>query len=170
MRMPLAIIALLCSASPQAESLHSALKNRPQYYEDSAGYKLLSAVLENENKDSWRLKSLDISKQSMKPNGLSLCKQLPAEFRTAADDLSSKSPNVMQFRRRFSLKLPYSLTYGGGATDIVISVVGFDAAKDHAVVTVFKGCGSMCSSGSTYLFRKVEAEWQRVGIVCETMS
>jgi hypothetical protein len=140
------------------------------YYEDSEGYELLSAVLDKEAK-TLKLDRFEVYGRTVVASvRISLCRELPEEFRSAADDFVNKSKIELQFKREFSLGHPYKLTRAYGATDFGISAVGFDASRTHAVVTVVRGCGLNCSGGSTYLFRKTEKGWQEVGQICEVMS
>ncbi len=164
---------LLTGTLPLAEVHSQETAKKAQvshFYEDSEGYELLSAVLDNEAK-ALKLDRFEIYGRTVVASvRLSLCRELPEEFRSAADDFVNKSRIELQFRREFSLSHSYKLTRTYGATDFGISAVGFDASRTHAVVTVDRGCGLNCSGGSTYLFRKTEKGWQVVSQICEVMS
>jgi len=144
------------------------IRGSAKVYEDVEGYSLLSLVLDNEAKDQ-KVDRISISDRTNVVLELALCNQLPQEFRPAADDLRSKSKSHLRLKRKLKLNRPYSLT-SGGATDFSISSVGFDVARTHAIVAVFRGCGVMCSGGWTYLLRKTGNGWQIVSQICEVMS
>jgi len=61
--------------------------------------------------------------------------------------------------------------FPGAGGYIVLSAVGFDRDKTHAVVFSGASCGSLCGSWSFHLFKKVRGEWKQVpGITCHTES
>ena len=164
---------LLTGTLPLVDAHSKATANNAptsHYYEDSEGYQLLSVVLDNEAK-TLKLNRLEIYGRTVVTSvRLSLCRELPEEFRSAADDFARQSTTKSQFKREFSPSHPYKLTRTYGATDFGISAVGFDVSRTHAVVTVIRGCGLNCEGGSTYLFRKTEKGWQVVSQICEVMS
>jgi hypothetical protein len=152
---------------PQENAKKSVVSN---VYEDRDGYELLSLVLNKEAQKS-KQKELSIYSKTVEISvSLVLCNTIPDEFQSAADDLATKSNPKQRFKRLFSLSQPYQLTPLYGATDYGISAVGFDLPRTHAVASVVRGCGSMCSDGSTYLFRKTQKGWQVVGQVCGVQS
>jgi len=156
-------VVVLLFVSPFASG-----RQRPPLYQDPEGYLLLSTVLDNEAAVQ-HLKEVEINERSNVSLPLALCRQIPEEFRAAAEDLTTQSKTEVRFAKKFSLSPRWVLRrlLGEG---FQISVVGFDRSRTHAVLAVFKGCGSMCSGGLTYLFRKANGEWRKVGEVCETMS
>ena len=169
----LILFELLLTGTLPLTEVHSqkTAKKDPisHFYEDLEGYQLLSVVLDNEAK-VLKLNRFEIYGRAVASVRLSLCRELPEEFRSAADDFANKSTVELQFKREFSLSHAYKLTRTYSVTAFGISAVGFDASRTHAVVTVVRGCGLNCSGGSTYLFRKTEKGWQVVSQICEVMS
>jgi hypothetical protein len=139
-------------------------------YEDAEGYEILSLVLDGEAQH-WKLDKLEVYGKTRASNAtLSVCNQLPAEFRAAADDFGNRSKTELRFRRRFSTAHQYRLTPFAGVQYFEISAVGFDDGRVHAIASVTKGCGSMCIWGRTYLFRKNDKGWQKISEICEVTS
>ncbi len=163
-RWLLSCIAIFCLASAVASG-----RRLPPIYQDSEGYLLLSLVLNNEA-EVQGLREIEIYERSGNYLPLAGCRQIPEEFRAATEDLTAQSRTEFRFAKKFALTRPWILHRLNGATDFEISVVGFDHSRTRAVVAVFKGCGSMCSGGSTYLFRKSDGKWEKAGEVCEVMS
>jgi hypothetical protein len=133
-------------------------------YDDPEGYQLLSVVMENEARVQ-KLREVAIFRRSSER---AHCNEIPEEFQVAAHDPAPGSRAGLQFKRKFSLNRPYRLTWD--FTDFAISAVGFDSLRMLAVISVNYACGQMCSSGSTYLFRKTDQGWVQIGQVCRTLS
>jgi hypothetical protein len=47
-----------------------------------------------------------------------------------------------------------------GYSDFVFSAVGFDSAKEFALVYVDYGCGNMCAGSGLYLLQKIDGHWK----------
>jgi len=139
-----------------------------QTYRDPEGYQLLSMMLEREAKD-WEAHNLQVKNlQVYSRNSHAFpCRSIPEEFRAAADDLEKIPVGHFRFSRKFMLRYRYTLS---DAADIEITAVGFDSSRTHAVAYITRGCGSMCSGGFTYLFRKNNQSWEIASRLCETMS
>ncbi len=149
-------------AEPQQKKEKAPSSSRT--YDDPEGYQLLSLVMENEASDQ-KLREVAIFRHASER---ALCNEIPEEFRVAAHDPAPGSRAGLQFKRKFSLTHRYRLTWD--FTDFAISAVGFDPLRTHAVISVIYACGQMCSSGSTYLFRKTTHGWEQTGQVCHTLS
>jgi len=160
---PAAILLLLFTTSL---ALPDAGARKTAVYDDPEGYQILSLMLEDEAA-SWKLDRVGIYGYAVNSESMP-CRRIPQEFREAVEDLTRKPK--MRFRAKFALKHKYELHSIWGATDFGITAVSFNSSRTMAVAAVIRGCGAMCSSGSTYLFRKVEGIWQKVDQVCETLS
>ena len=164
-KLPALVLAL--TASVALAGVWPAVSAAPTYH-DPEGYKVLSLMLDKEA-ETWKEHNLDV--MNLRINNRSTvvfeCSSVPEEFRAAAEELAKIPDRHFRFARKFTLDYPYSLNEGA---EIMITAVGFDAARTHAVADISRGCGGMCSGGHTYLFRKSNQAWEIVDRVCETMS
>lgn len=141
-------------------------RERLPVYDDSDGYEVMSLVLMNEAGRLGAKQIVIYGRTVEQPD----CRNVPEEFQGAARDLDAKSKVVAKLRRKFSLRVTYHLSQDWGADAFSISPVGFDPSRTYAVVTVFRGCGALCGSGSTYMVRKIDGAWKKVGRACELVS
>jgi hypothetical protein len=52
--------------------------------------------------------------------------------------------------------------YPGSGGYVELSAVGFDAAKQRAMVYVAHYCGTLCGGGRSHLLEKVDGEWREI--------
>jgi hypothetical protein len=119
------------------------------------------------------------------------CKEIPEEFQPAARDFRDKNKQKWRLVKKFNLKFEYEfedqvkravppspvpgeqeMSPPNHSTVSVVSAVGFDPTKTHAIAYVAGFCGVECGGGGYYLLVKAKDGWKSVrnSPICEWMA
>jgi|SRR5664279_561195 len=184
---------LLCSML-SAHSLPQT--SRQDNYADPDGYRILSILLDEPSKTTtmW-IHSMTIPRNnSLVSDLLHLC-GVPDAFKSAATDFEKRNRTSFKLMREFTLTPKYELVVkppewkdpfpvpGAGGQEmphqpfmedaiIVVSAVGFDKNRSHAIAYTAVFCGGECGGGRLHFLKRVNALWveAKVTPACEWMS
>lgn len=179
-------ITLLCAVSwSQAAKLRE--------YDDSEGYAVLSVLLAQRfsaaSNDTLIISP--VTSSGSMADSFESCRQIPDEFQPAARDFEDKNKQKWRLVKKFNLKFEYEFedqvkkaappTPAPGeqemspltdSTVFVVSAVGFDATRTHAIAYVAGFCGVECAGGAYHLLVRAKDGWKSVqnSPVCKWMA
>lgn len=181
----LSSITLLCSVGWSQAT-------KPLEYEDSEGYAVLSVLLDQYH---WTgstnvLIIGHVTSSGSMADSFESCKKIPDEFKSAARDFKEKNRQEWRLAKRFNLKLEYQFADEirksalpapvPGEQELllppnpvnVVSAVGFDTSRTHAIAYVAAIGGPDSASGGYHLLVKDGQNWKEVSQspVCVWMS
>jgi hypothetical protein len=180
-------ITLLC-----AVSWSQAVK--PREYDDSEGYAVLSVLLAQRfsaaSNDTLIISP--VTSSGSMADSFESCRQIiPDEFQSAARDFKDKNKQKWRLVKKFNLKFEYEfedqvkkaapptpvpgeqeMSPLTDSTVFVVSAVGFDATRTHAIAYVAGFCGVQCAGGAYHLLVKAKDGWKSVqnSPVCKWMA
>jgi hypothetical protein len=181
---------LTAFCTPEAEPSAS----KEPVYSDSEGYTILSKLIDQTVSQS-KVPEIDISFVTASEGnfaGSEGCVKVPEDFQPAAKDFHEKNKSRFRLVDKFSLKVKYKLTEKPDVPSppqaapgeqqledefvsrlfFVVSAVGFDRTKTHAIAYVSAYCGVMCAGGAYHLLTKDKQGWKEIpdSPRCEWMS
>ncbi len=169
---------------------------RQDTYSDPDGYRILSSLLDEPSKTTtmWIYWMTIPRSDSLVSDMLQSC-AVPEAFKSAATDFEKKKRTSLKLTKDFTLtpkyelvdkapawKNPYPAKGPGeqemphqplvGDAVMVVSAVGFDKNKTHAVAYVAGFCDGECGGGRLHFLRRVNGLWLefKVTPMCEWMS
>jgi hypothetical protein len=178
-------LTLLCPASWSQSA-------KSQEYDDSEGYAVLSVLLDQHHwSGSTNLLVIGhVTSSGSMSGSFESCNKIPDEFKSAARDFKEKNRQEWRLAKRLNLKLNYEFademresalpTPVAGEQELplppnpvnVLSAVGFDASRTHAIAYHAAIGGPDSAGGGYHLFVKDKKTWKEVSQspVCVWMS
>lgn len=151
-------------------------------YADADGYVVLSALLDQYAPPHSILIISPETSSEIAAGSFDSCEGIPDEFKVAARDFDERNKRPLRLTKRFQLRTAYnfadSMKRGSpsatspGEQELpphlsermvyVVSAVGFDAARTHAIAYVALFCGAECGGGGYHLLVKGKSGWKEV--------
>jgi hypothetical protein len=188
-RILVGTLAIFCAAQLEVRSL-AQTQSLPEYSDDE-GYAVLSALLSpNHSPKGPVLVIYPQTSSGTEPDALRSCKDIPAEFKTAAQDFQLRNKHPWKLRNQFNLPFEYEIADprekaadppvlpGEQSLEVpqppvyVVSAVGFNPARDRAFAYFAGSAGPMAASGGYYLLVKNKYGWgvAKASPVCQWMT
>lgn len=183
-------VSCVAVAAGQKESV-------PQPYDLDEAYRVYEAIIPNEESYSFAKGTLVIQSETDSLGGNThgcLSDDAARKFKAAAADFATVSSKSWTLQSKFRLSKPYQLVpstaiqqyfkeqgplgwskyykehpESGGF--ITLSAVGFNKAKNLAIVHAGSSCGGLCGSWRFHLLEKIEGKWKEsAGVTCFAAS
>jgi hypothetical protein len=186
MRLRLAVlllVACLVASSPGAQEAPAT-----ESYTDKDAYDVYSVLLPQEHAYRTSNSTMLIQQETtLSRDQRCVSAHIPPDFDTAFRDFENAGANRFLLQRNVRSDKPYEIVpqgvirsvmkegsweefyqrYPGSGGYITLSIVGFNEAKDHAVVYSGSACNRRCGSWALHLLKKVDGKWQdHPGSVC----
>jgi hypothetical protein len=171
-----ATVAIFCAAQLEVRSI-AQTQLLPEYSDDE-GYAVLSALLSpNHSPKGSVLVIYPQTSSGTEPDGLLSCKNIPAEFKTAAQDFQLRNKHPWKLRNQFNLPFEYAIAdprekaaeppvlRGEQPLEVsqppvyVVSAVGFNPARDRAFAYFAGYTGPIAATGGYELLVKNKYGW-----------
>ena len=172
-----------CCALAFASVDGSSTVSKEPTYDDKEGYAVLSILLDRYNHGS---KDLVLEISPLTTSGKQMissldCAKIPDEFQSAAKDFRERNKTELRLLARFSMEAKYEFFENPdkflppqpkpGEQELrsfstlqlhVVSAVGFDPAKTHAIAYMSFFCGNECGGGGYHFLRKEPKGWKEI--------
>jgi len=162
-------------------------------YDDAEGYAVLSVLLAHSlSADSNDVLVISpVTSSGIIADSFENCKQIPDEFQPAVRDFKDKNKQKWRLVKKLNLKFEYEfedqvkkvappipvpgeqeISPPNDSAVFVVSAVGFDSTRTHAIAYVARFCGVECGGGAYHLLVKAKDGWKSVqnSPVCKWMA